>query len=103
MQLVLLDLLIGPLSGATSAGHNGPESNGNKGILRIPQSSSITGTTPSDCLVSYPGHSLGVESCPSAKKQSVYFTAPADWAKIFLFTTNYTMEFPQVNLSSMIM
>ena len=33
-------------------------SNGNKGVLRIPQSSSITGGSPSDCLVSYPGHSL---------------------------------------------
>ena len=27
-------------------------------VLRIPQSPSITGTSPSDCLVSYPGHSL---------------------------------------------
>ena len=34
-------------------------SNGNEGVLCIPQSSSITGTSPSDCLVSYPGHSLG--------------------------------------------
>ena len=30
----------------------------NEGVLRIPQSSSKTGTLPSDCLVSYPGHSL---------------------------------------------
>ena len=29
-------------------------------VLCIPQSSSITGTSPSDCLVSYPGHLLGV-------------------------------------------
>ena len=28
-------------------------SNGNEGVLRIPQSSSITGTSLSDCLVSY--------------------------------------------------
>ena len=28
-------------------------------VLRIPQSSSTAGTSPSDCLVSYPGHSLG--------------------------------------------
>ena len=33
---------------------------GNEGVLCIPQSSSITGTSPSDCLVSYAGHSLGV-------------------------------------------
>ena len=27
-------------------------------MLRIPQSSSITGTSPSDCLLSYPGYSF---------------------------------------------
>ena len=30
--------------------------------------------------MSYPGHSLGGRSYPSAEKQSVYSTAPADWA-----------------------
>ena len=55
-------------------------SDGNKGVLRIPQSSSITGTSPSDCLVSYLGYSLGEGSYPSAGVQSVYSTAPADWA-----------------------
>ncbi len=58
-----------------------PGSNGNEGVLRIPQSSRITVTSPSDCLVSYPRHSLGV-SYPSAEVQSVYSTAPADWAKL---------------------
>ena len=38
--------------GATFPGQSGPWSNGNEGVLRIPQSSSITGTSPSDCLVS---------------------------------------------------
>ena len=47
----------------------------NEGVLRILQSSSIAGTSPSDCLVSYPGHSLGGWSYPSAEKQSVYSTA----------------------------
>ena len=47
------------LSGATTLGQSGPGSDGNKGVLRIPQSSGIIGTSPSDCLVSYPGHSLG--------------------------------------------
>ena len=47
----------------------------------------------SDCLVSYSGHSLG-ESYPCAEKQSVYSTAPADWAKrynhvIFIFSGNW--------------
>ena len=60
-------------------GQSGPGSDGNEEVLRIPQSSSIAGTSPSDCLVSYPGHSLG-GSYPSAEVQSVYSTAPADWA-----------------------
>ena len=47
------------LSGATILGQSGPGTNGNKGVLRIPQSSSIIGTSSSDCLVSYTGHSLG--------------------------------------------
>ena len=67
------------LSGATTPGQSGPGSDGNEGVLRIPQSSSFTGTSPSDCLVSYPGHSL-VGSYSSAEVQLVYSTAPADWA-----------------------
>ena len=47
------------LSGATTPGHSGPGSDGNKGVLRILQSSSIIRTSLSDCLVSYTGQSLG--------------------------------------------
>ena len=65
------------LSGATIPGQSGPGSNNNEGVLCIPQSSSITGTSPSDCLVSYPGLSLGGGLTPLL---SVYFTAPANWA-----------------------
>ena len=69
------------LSGATTPGQSGPGSDGNEGVLHIPQSSSTAGTSPSDCLVSYPGHSFGGGgSYPSAEVQSVYSTAPADWA-----------------------
>ena len=82
MLLILFNPYIGPLSGATTPGQSGPRSDGNEGVLRIPQNSSIAGTSPSDCLVSYPGYSL-VGSYPSAEKQSVYSTAPADWAKVF--------------------
>ena len=46
------------LSGATTPDQSGPGSDGNEGVLHIPQSSTITGTSPSDCLVSYPGHLL---------------------------------------------
>ena len=48
-----------PLSGDTTPGKSGPGSDGNEGVLCIPQSSSTAGTSPSDCFVSYPGHSLG--------------------------------------------
>ena len=55
-------------SGTTTPGQSGAASDGDKGVLRIPQSFSITGTSPSDCLVSYPENSLG-ESYHSAEKQ----------------------------------
>ena len=47
--------------------------------LSIPQSFSITGASPSDCLMSYPGHSLS-GGYSSAEVQSLYSTALADWA-----------------------
>ena len=47
------------LSGATTPGQSEPGSNGIEEVLCIHQSSSITEALPSDCLVSYPGHSLG--------------------------------------------
>ena len=58
---------------------SGPGSDSNKEVLHIPQSSSIIGASRSNLLVSYPGHLLG-ESYPSAEIQSVYPTAPTDWA-----------------------
>ena len=60
---------------------------GNEMALHIPQNSSITGTSPSDCLVSYPEH-LG-ESYPSAEMQSVYSTAPVDWATLCMYAFTY--------------
>ena len=50
------------LSGATT--QNGPRSDGSEGVLCLPQSSSFTGTSPSDCLMSYPGQLLRGESYP---------------------------------------
>ena len=46
------------LSSTTTPGQSEPGSDGNEGLLQIPQNSIITGASPSDCLVSYPGHSL---------------------------------------------
>ena len=54
------------------------------GVFSISQISSITGASPSDCLVSYPGNSLVVMSCPSTEMQLVNSTALADWADYFL-------------------
>ena len=65
------------LSGAITLGQSGPGSNGNEGVLCILQNSCITGTSLSDCLVSYIGHSLGEGSYPFAEVQSVYSTAAA--------------------------
>ena len=47
------------LSGATTPGQSKPGTDGNEGVLRIPKSSSITGTSSSDSLVSYLGYSSG--------------------------------------------
>ena len=71
------------LSGPTILGQSGPGSNGNEGVHRIPQSSNITGTSPSDCLVLYPGRSLGVGILPPAEKQWMYSTTQVDWARLF--------------------
>ena len=46
------------LSGATTLCQGGPESYGYEWVLRIPQSSSITGPSSSDFLMSYPGYLL---------------------------------------------
>ena len=40
------------LSNATTLGQSEPGNNGNEGVLRIPQSSCITGTWPSDSVIS---------------------------------------------------
>ena len=57
-SLVLFNLSIGPLSGATTPGQSGPKTNGNELVLCVPQSSSISEALPSYYLVSYPEYSL---------------------------------------------
>ena len=79
MPLVPIDRT---LSGATTPGQSGPGSNGNEGVLRIPQGPSITGTSPSDCLVSYPGHSLGVGLTP---QQISYLHVGSEEVLLILF------------------
>ena len=70
------------LSGATTLDQSEPGSDGNEGILCIPQSSSITEASLSDCLVSYPGHLLW-ESLTPVQRFSWYIlqlepTGPQD-------------------------
>ena len=63
----------------SDSSNRGPRSDGNKEVLCIPQSSSITGASPFDCWVSFfPGHLFG-ESYSSAEMQLAYSTAPAEW------------------------
>ena len=59
MQFSSIWTIDSTLSGTTTPGQSGLRSNGKEGVLCIPQNSSITGTSPSDCLVSYSGHLLG--------------------------------------------
>ena len=71
----------------------GPGSDVNEEILHILQSSSITGASASDCLVSNPGQSLGGwdgGSYPFPEIQLVYFTATADWASKHLCWTPFS-------------
>ena len=70
------------LSGATTPSQCGLGTDRNEEVLRIPQSSRITGASP-DCLMSCPGHMLG-ESYPSTEMKSVYSKTPADWAMFYL-------------------
>ena len=66
------------LSDATTPGQCRSRNDGNEGVFPILQSSSITGASLSDCLVSYLGNSFG-ESNPTAETQSVYSIGPANW------------------------
>ena len=68
------------LSGETTAGQSGSGLNGNEEVLRIPQSSSITGDSLSYCIMSYIGHSLG-GSYPSSDILLGSSTAPAMLSK----------------------
>ena len=77
------------LSGATTPGQSVSGSDGNKGELRLPQSFSITGTSPSDCLVSYLGHTLEEGRCilqPQPIGQKLTFTT------YFSFISKYNIK-----------
>ena len=69
------------LSDVPTPGQSGSGSDGNEGILYIPQISSITGTSPSDCLESYPGHMLEGGTYSSAEKPFGVFYSPSRLGK----------------------
>ena len=75
-------LLDKTLSGATTLGQSRPGSEGNEGVLHISQSS-WAGALSSDCLMSYPGHSL--EEFYSSTGCSQYSTVPVDCWLVVLF------------------
>ena len=77
------------LSCATMPGQSGPGSNSNEGVLHISQSSSITGASSSDCLVSYSGHSLWGGSCSFCRGAVGVFYNPSQLDKINLHYTCY--------------
>ena len=62
------------LSGATTLGQNGPESNGNEGVLCIPQNSSITRTLPSDLFSVISRTLVGAGIYLSAEMQLVFYS-----------------------------
>ena len=79
------------LSGVTILGQRGNGSDVNEEVLSISQSSSITGTSPSDCLVSYPEHSFG-ESYLYAEMQSYILRI---WATETLNDVQYESRYHQ--------
>ena len=50
---VVIDIFMAIQQDASTLGQSGPGSDGNEGVLRIPQSSGITGNSSWNCLVSY--------------------------------------------------
>ena len=47
------------ITDVSTPGQSGTGSDSNEGVICIHQSSCMTGTLTSDCLVSYPGYLLG--------------------------------------------
>ena len=83
MQSVLFKPIDRALSGATIPGQSGPGSDSNEGVLHIPLSFSITGTSPSDWLVSYPGHSLVVGGSLCREAVGLFYS-PSQLDKLIL-------------------
>ena len=79
------------LSGATTPGQNGPGRDDNEGVLRIPQSSSITGTSPSDCLMSYIWTLVAGDVLPPCRDAvcKFYRSSQLGWIYCYALSCNY--------------
>ena len=90
------------LSGASSPGQSWPGSNGNKEVVCILKSSSITGASPSDTLVSKTGHWLVLGGVPLHRDPVGVFYSPS-WLGLWLFylIANHT-EYPRFEETSVI-
>ena len=78
---------ISPLD-RTNLGQSVPRSNVNKEVLHIPQSSSFTRASPSECLVSYPGHLFFLPLCRDAVS---VFDGSSQLGYIFLGANIWTL------------
>ena len=74
MQFSFIWTIDGTLSGVSTPGQSGPGSDSNEGVLHISPNSSITGASPLDCLISYPGHSFGGFSHLCRKAVGVFYS-----------------------------
>ena len=86
------------LSGATTPGQSGPGSDGIKVVIRFLQRSSITGVSPSNCLVSYTGHSwVGVGFLPLCRDTISVFCSPSRLGYIYIYIyMQYRLELPKL-------
>ena len=94
MQFNSIEPIDKALSGATTPGQRGPGSDSNEGVLRIPQTFSNTGTSPSDSVISTTLVGGGLTPL-----QSVYSTAPADRAMFIRGSLISLIKGRQVNKS----
>ena len=77
------------LSDVTTPSQSRLESDGNEGVLYIPQSSSITGALQSDCLVPYLGHVLAKEGLTLLQRCCwCILQSPAEWANDIFCTVH---------------
>ena len=68
------------LSGETIPGQSGPGNDGSEEVLHIPQSFKI-GASPSDYLMSYPGHFIGGGLTPQQRYSCCILQPQPTWLK----------------------